>query len=220
MADEGKKTDVKDEPDKKDDGKKDSFENREMRKAFEARDKAKVRAAEAEAEAKAAKAKVKAIEDAKKIAEGKTAEVLTATQAEVAETNARLEKVAADQQSLSDDRDRYKNGLDATVKARIAQIPEEMQSLVPEGLDPIDLSAWLDRNDGLLVKKPSAAKPAPQGTVPGQSVPTGYDEFLKMRGSARMALKKADPNRFAEFARREAEEQNNGRRQAFSNVQG
>jgi len=44
----------------------------------------------------------------------------------------------------------YQSAFKASLDARIAAIPEGMRSLVPEGLDPLKLSEWLDKNAALL----------------------------------------------------------------------
>jgi len=44
----------------------------------------------------------------------------------------------------------YKAAFQAALDARIKAIPESMRSLVPEGMDPIALSTWLDKNAPLL----------------------------------------------------------------------
>ena len=70
------------------------------------------------------------------------------------QTRAKLDEM----QSHEDDAQRYRDGLKATIDARLERIPDEKKTLIPDyDDDPIKLGAWLDSNPDLLEPvKPTA----------------------------------------------------------------
>lgn len=97
--------------------------------------------------------------DAKtKLAELKTQQeaAATAALAEQGKFKDLYEKTAADLAKIKADADEkaaYATAFQASVEKRIADIPEGMRSLVPEGLTPLKLSEWLDKNAALLTSR-------------------------------------------------------------------
>jgi multidrug efflux pump subunit AcrA (membrane-fusion protein) len=60
--------------------------------------------------------------------------------------------------SIQDQVTRYQSALQATNEARLAQIPEDKLTLVPEYDDPVKLGAWLDANIAIITE-PSKPRP-------------------------------------------------------------
>jgi len=71
--------------------------------------------------------------------QGKFKELYEKQTAEFARVQTEAQKAAA-----------YQTAFQQSLDARIAAIPEGMRSLVPDGLEPLKLSEWLDKNSALL----------------------------------------------------------------------
>lgn len=80
----------------------------------------------------------------------------------------------------------YKSAFNETLQGRIAQIPEDKRSLIPEGLDPINLSQWLNKNWSLLAA-PSKPQPAPMDGSAGAGGGSESSATAMPPGVARMA---------------------------------
>lgn len=85
-------------------------------------------------------------------------------------TQTDLQKRTTEAEQASAYRDAFKASLDA----RVAQIPEGMRSLVPDSMEPIALSQWLDKNAALL----SNRKPPPMDPGAGGSGAAGGGKVL------------------------------------------
>lgn len=66
----------------------------------------------------------------------------------------------------------YQAAFKQSLDARIATIPEGMRSLVPEGLSPLQLSEWLDKNAALLSNRRAPNLDAGAGSGGGAATQT------------------------------------------------
>lgn len=70
--------------------------------------------------------------------------------------------------------------LQATVKARVERLPEDMRGLVPEYEDPRKTLAWLDANEARLLRPVAPGTDAGTRGEAGQSVPRLSDWELQL----------------------------------------
>ena len=103
------------------------------------------------------------------------------------------EKLQADYDKLkaeSESGSAYQKAFQASLDARIALIPEDKRNLVPEGLDPIKLSEWLDKAAPVLTQTSGTAAPPPPANGkkpspgnPGKVGRLSVDDIRKMSAS-------------------------------------
>lgn len=90
----------------------------------------------------------------------------------------------------------YEEAFKKSLDARIAAIPEGMRSLVPDGLEPLKLSEWLDKNATLLTKRTAPNLDAGAGS--GSSGKTGTETPSLSAEEIRMAeMMRISPEAYA-----------------------
>ena len=89
------------------------------------------------------------------------------------------EKADGDRKTMKSDLERakvFESAFQSNLQARIAALPEGIRGLVPEGLDPIALSNWLDKATPVLTRpkapnlNPGAGEGGAGGTPEGEAV--------------------------------------------------
>jgi len=131
---------------------------------------------------------------------------------ELAEQNKYKELYEEAQQKLSqlgtvqEQATRYQKAVQATNEARLARIPDERRSLVPDYDDPVKLGAWLDENEALLTTPGKPTPPPADGSAGGggsssdaPGLPPGVQQAADI---ARQLGYSVNTDRVAELSRR------------------
>lgn len=110
------------------------------------------------------------------------------------------EKQAAEAQALKQQAEKaaaFEKAFQDNLNARIAQIPEGMRSMVPEGLDPIKLSEYLDKNAAFFQARKAPNLDAGAGSAASTAKPVQLTaEEMEIARQMRMT-----PEMYAQFKR-------------------
>lgn len=106
-------------------------------------------------------------------------------------------------QTVQESATRYQTALQATNESRIASVPEDKRTLIPEYDDPVKLGAWLDKNLALIVEP---SKPTPPSLDGGSGGSGGNKPAISATHESIADIAKqygysVDKERIAEYAK-------------------